>query len=89
MEEPCVLQSLSDAGLVSVASQAFFAVGVALFSLLAYGISNDWRTLTQAITALGLPFVFVIAIFLPESPRYCESLKTRIMVWLATTYIAL
>ena len=69
MDEPCVFQSLSDAGLVSVASQAFFAVGVALFSLLAYGISNDWRTLTQAITALGLPFVFVIAIFLPESPR--------------------
>ena len=50
--------SVSLSGLVSVVSQAFFAVGVALLSLLAYAIQDDWRMFTQAVTFLGLPFVF-------------------------------
>ena len=54
-------------------SQAFFAVGVALLSLLAYVIQEDWRMFTQAVTLLGLPFVFLIAFLLPESPRWLQS----------------
>ena len=54
-------------------SQAFFAVGVALLSLLAYFVQDDWRHLTQGATLLGVPFVFLIAFVLPESPRWLQS----------------
>ena len=64
---------LNSLGLVSVVSQAFFAVGVALLSLLAYFVQDDWRHLTQGATLLGVPFVFLIAFVLPESPRWLQS----------------
>ena len=54
-------------------SQAFFAVGVALLSLLAYFVQDDWRHLTQGATLLGIPFVFLITFVLPESPRWLQS----------------
>ena len=64
---------LCTSGLVSVVSQAFFAVGVALLSLLAYFVQDDWRHLTQGATLLGIPFVFLIAFVLPESHRWLQS----------------
>ena len=70
---PHILNDLFSLGLVSVVSQAFFAVGVALLSLLAYFVQDDWRHLTQGATLLGIPFVFLIAFVLPESPRWLQS----------------
>jgi len=63
----------SKRGLVGVATQGFFAVGIALLSGLAMVTEGDWRRFTHAITFLGLPFVPLVAVFLPESPRWLLS----------------
>jgi hypothetical protein len=48
--------------------QAFFAVGIMLFSLTAYWIPN-WRILTLASAGFGA-FLLITFIWLPESPRW-------------------
>ncbi len=62
----------SKRGLVGVATQAFFAGGIVVFSLQAYFIRH-WRELTAVSTAFALPLIILSHFILPESPRWLQS----------------
>ena len=67
------LVGASKRGTIGVVHQLFFAAGIAFLSLLAYFTRHNWRNFTLSVTVIGLPFVYFVVWYLPESPRWLQS----------------
>lgn len=59
-------------GFMGILTQAFFAVGILIYSLIAYYI-RYWRTLTLTTSCIGIPLLLLGCMVLPESPRWLLS----------------
>ena len=59
-------------GLIGTLTQACFAVGIVIFSFIAYYIRH-WRHLTLTTSILGVPLLVLSCLMLPESPIWLNS----------------
>ena len=53
-------------------TQAFFAIGIMIFSLIAYKVRH-WRSLTLTTSVMGIPLLILSCLILPESPIWLNS----------------
>ena len=59
-------------GLMGTLTQAFFAIGIVIFSLIAYKVRH-WRSLTITTSLMGIPLLILSCLILPESPIWLNS----------------
>ena len=62
----------SKRSIIGVIFQSFFAIGIVLFSLMAYYFQHWWQLITFS-TILGIPMMICAHLLLPESPRWLQN----------------
>ena len=62
----------SKRSLIGTLFQACFAIGIVIFSLMAYMFQHWWK-LIVASTVFGIPIMIVSHLLLPESPRWLQN----------------